>query len=286
MTMDCHGAATMIATARRHTLQLEGEGGTRLPDPTTVPAYLCQLLREQTSDPAIERRCRRHLPLVWAGVAEYVGHPLDCRMAWDGPGARDPVPRSCDHYVRPNVLQRWYMAWCRRTRPEAPGKQRWLRYTLNRLAGEAGFHIQHAAPRRGPAGAAYVGLRLTQKQEALVDATLPVTATPRMRYCLRRFVAGFPLWDAAGLRATTRDEVQWWRRERRPVVVSPGAHHDGWFEATSAVGTHRIPLRCHCGARFRWWRGAAWRPTTPPPPGDAPARCCTPSSFHGYPQGS
>ena len=56
----------------------------------------------------------------------------------------------------------------------------------------------------------------------------------RERYCLRRFVVEMPCWDVATFRSLTKDDVEWWFRERRSVVVPPdvavGHAFDHWTE--------------------------------------------------------
>lgn len=176
----------------------------------TPPPYLLSLVRDGGGT-TVHRRCVRHLPEIWKGLTEYVGRPLDSRCAWD------------DH-IRPYILQRWYVHWCNGAEGSqaTPQRQRWLRYTLNRLAGTAGFHVQHCARRVPQTKMVYVGLRCSHQQEDVVDAVLPVVGADnndRPRYCLRRFLVGYPLWDVEGLRAVTEEDVRWWLRERRPAVV-------------------------------------------------------------------
>lgn len=112
-----------------------------------------------------------------------------------------------------------------------------MRYALNRLgaACTVGFHVQHqtrwhpSIARMLPGSMQrssvvsdapsepYIGIRLPQHLEALVESLCPTGE--RERYCLRRFVVGMPVWDLPSMHSLTPDDVEWWFRVRRPVVV-------------------------------------------------------------------
>lgn len=188
-----------------------------------APAYLRDLLDESQTyrrtaamDASVLRRCRRCLPVIWAGLVAYLGDPLVCRSAWED-------------RVRPQILQRWYATWSQRAADPAPPPAhllRWVRYTLNRLAASesAGrFRVQLRTR------VAYLPLRLSAHQEHGVVTALAPPLTERQRYCLRRFVVGFPLWDVAAARAVTAEDVDWWCTVRAPEVVP--SKHQGWFES-------------------------------------------------------
>lgn len=107
-----------------------------------VPAYLQRMLREAcTTDATLVRRCQRHLFDVWTGLAEYTGSPT--RTA-----GRPAVPSTLDSQmqwedvIHPSILQRWYTSWCK---GQDGRRQRWVRYTLNRLSG---VRVQHSTRTR------------------------------------------------------------------------------------------------------------------------------------------
>lgn len=178
------------------------------------PEFLIRLLQAACgTDNWVHRRCRRHLPTVWAGLADYVGRTLRS-------------PRDWEDVVTPAVMQRFYHFWCRKCAPDAM-QRRWVRYTLNRLA-------EPTAPRvRDQCGARdrYVGLRITHQQEAVVQsllqrfaASLPAKVLAGHRYVLRRFVVGGPYYTADAVRRVCQAEVEWWLRERQAQVV-PRVRH-------------------------------------------------------------
>ena len=191
------------------------------------PWLVTQLERSLGGDPRLRRACRRRLAVVWEGLRAYTGQPLAHPLEWED-------------NVRPVLLQRWYRHWCHSTQP-GPAEARWVRYTLNRLAATAGFHVRHASTPLRPAPR----LHLCAVQERLVDALSPVGA--RERYCLRRFVAAFPLWC---LPAVQPADVEWWLAHRRPDAVP--AHGHGWFAAElRAAWARRPPSGLPLGTRRR-----------------------------------
>lgn len=231
------------------------------------PDYLVSLLRENNprGDGGVLRRCQKCLPVIWRGLAQYTGDPLLSRMAWE-------------ERVRPHVLQRWYAIWSMAAAGGGNGKgERWMRYTLNRLAGRADFHVRHrtraaadadvgaGGPRRSTTlqqqsrrrrlqlpvsipKETYRPLRLVHHQEAVVSALLegcPPDApdVERMRYCLRRFVVSYPVWDVATVHAMTDEDVRWWIEHRRPAVVADKGPTDGWFDAVLQNTLAQVRLR-------------------------------------------
>ncbi len=182
---------------------------------------------------SVFRRCSRQLPEIWSGLVEYTGSPLTSRMMWEDT-------------IRPNILQRFYNMWSQKKKDLPAKRQRWMRYALNRLgaANTVGFHVQHetrwhsSVSRKLPGSLGrsssdapkepYIGIRLPQHLEALVDSMCP--PGERERYCLRRFVVGMPVWDLSSVRSLTPDDVEWWFRVRRPVVV-PTSATDATFDS-------------------------------------------------------
>lgn len=179
---------------------------------SACPPYLRDLLREGcTRDDWVHRRCRRYLETVWHGLRGYVGVELRSAAEWE-------------EHVRPATLQRWYVRWLRTATDATPRDRRWLRYTLNRLVASlspAPTRIRGADARGAQPGA----VRPTQAQERVVETLLahlpdPTCAAHRSaRYALRRFIVGGPYYEATAVRSVPQAEVEWWLRDRRPLVV-------------------------------------------------------------------
>ena len=111
---------------------------------------------------------------------------------------------------------------------------RWVRYTLNRLAQVEGFCVRTTTGgglQQQP-GNQNIRIQLCGIQERLVEAELG-GAGPRQKYCLRRFVATFPLWTALALHAVTPSDVDWWFLQRKPYAVPQheDKNHRNWFDA-------------------------------------------------------
>lgn len=139
--------------------------------------------------------------------------------------------------------------------------RRWTRYTLNRLAVRSdGTHIRDTNQCR------YLGLRITHQQEGLVQRlmspifdNLPASVFAGHRYVLRRLVVGGPYFDEQSVRNVPQAEVEWWLRERLPLVVPPLGHATFPMRLWSTlrmiarvspsgavhVGRTTTPLLCH-----------------------------------------